>query len=453
MGTENELLSKMESLVKDTLEKAESAATVAATEAVDSSEKIKAVEASITEMKSGHDLLQEDWKKFRADAEKAKADETSWAHPDLDDPDKLKNLKWCDILRGISEELRPGTQGREAWAQSDHMKWTHKILNETKEIVKASGYTGKAGLQESIDEQGGYFVPMQLANKFIELLIAKLVLTNLGASTMENLTGTPVNIPEEISGMAFQFVGENGIPAESAPRYGTIKLEPKRLSGFITVSNRLLRMASISVEQRVRNRMVRDAALAAEAGILFGNGGIAPRGLVNIPGITTLQLNAGTGRRAIADDLELQRVLIRTANVPGDIAWLTREEVVSFLKTQKVQHFAGQTANLGYVHTPPILSKAALDARIGGKIETTTALGVNAGAPLGANTTSLIAGVWEYLQVGFWARMAIRASREASLGNRSAFLQNETWWVLDMEMDSNVTRKSAFHIIQDALTV
>jgi HK97 family phage major capsid protein len=451
-----ELFKKMETLVADTITKSKEAADTSAKAAVDALSAeggpLDTLSNSVTEIKTQQDKLREAWEKRQQEAEQEEANKSSWAHPDLDDPELLSKLKWSNILWGMSQELKPGSIAKDAWSRDDEMKWTRKILMETKDIVDASGYRGKAGLQESIDEQGGMFVPMQLAAKYIDLLIAELVLTQLGASKMTNLVGTPVTIPSETGGMSFQFVGENGIPAESAPTYGAIKLEPKRLSGFVTVSNRLLKMNNASIESRLERRLVRDGALAAEAGILFGAGGIAPRGLFNTTGITRLSLNAGSGRKATIDDLELQRVKIRTANVPGKISYLTREEVASSLKTQKVQHYAGQTTQLGYVHNP-MITHAELEDKINGLLRTTTAIPVNTGAPHGANTAALVAGVWEYLETAFWSRMTIRASREASLNGRSAWLQNETWWMLDLEMDSNVTRKEAFHIIDDASTV
>ncbi len=372
--------------------------------------------------------------------------------------EEIKNLPTSDKvgieLKGLDAEgakkfsfsKAVGGICREAWGQRDAWegaKFEQEILEETR----------KAAHQESVDISGGWLVPMQVTSDFIEILRNRLVLEqDLGARVLTGLTGTPVPIPKHTGGAQAYWLSENGIPGESDLTFGSVNLEPRRCAGFVTISNRLLDMAPALLESLVREELAETLARKVEEGFFFGNGGVEPRGLINIPGVQRIQLDPGTGRRFNFDDAEIHRLTIEEKNVQGEIRSVSRPSVWSLMKRLKIDHFAGQTENQGYLLGRPPVTDTMLREMLGHQFAKTTALPVPAD-PAVANSTYVISGVWRDFLLAFWKRMVLRASRDASLGNRSSFLQNETWLVVETAADCNVRHTESFVYTDDALTV
>ncbi|TXH12636.1 MAG: phage major capsid protein [Hyphomicrobiaceae bacterium] len=319
----------------------------------------------------------------------------------------------------------------------------------------------KARHQAAIDSTGGLFIPEQVANELIEALRERLVLESLGVRTITNIVGDKFKIPRQTSKSTAAWIYENEAPAETAIAFDNLNFEPKHCANFVTISNLLLAQAPEAVEQVVREDLIEQLRRTMEYSFLFGRGGKEPTGLVTLLGgnaNTLSSLNAGTGRRFNFDDAELFRVTIEEREIDGEIAFLSRPMVWSKMKNLKIDNYAGQASNQPYLAGVPPMSDAILSQMLGSEFKKTTAVpkttASSGSAPVinsAGTATYVIGGVWRNFVLGFWRQIRMRMSREASLGNRSAFLQDETWLVFDASADCNVMRTDAFQYCGDAL--
>jgi|SaaInlV_135m_DNA_1039713.scaffolds.fasta_scaffold16808_1 HK97 family phage major capsid protein len=371
-----------------------------------------------------------------------------------------KDFKFWKVFMALTLK-KNGASDKEAWTAVDG-EFERELVHETRKAMVASGDPFlKAGHQVSVDASGGLFVPAQVADDFIEALREKLVLEQeLGARVMSGLRGSSVWIPEQKSKTSVAWLNENGVPTESDIDFGQIKLEPRYAAAFVTISNKLIENSPTQIESLVREDMVEQMARHLQIGALNGGGGQEPRGLLQIPGIQTLSLNAGAGRNFNFDDAEIMRNIIEENDVPGEVAFLSRPTVWSLMKRLKVDHYSGQAAvgNQSYLLGRPPMSNASLAEALGSAFSKTTSL-PKTNATNGAIVTTggtgspVVAGIWRDLILAFWSRLRVRVSTQASLNGRSAFLQDETWLVVESAFDSNVRRKESFVKAMDATLI
>jgi len=123
-----------------------------------------------------------------------------------------------------------------------------------------------------------------MGNAFIDALTNKSVVAGLGAQVLSGLEGN-VDIPKLISGATWGWIDEDADAGENDAVTGSLDLSPKTVAGGIPMSRRLLKQSSPSIEQMVRNDLVRGAALAIDLAALSGAGGSAPTGILNTTGV------------------------------------------------------------------------------------------------------------------------------------------------------------------------
>ena len=83
------------------------------------------------------------------------------------------------------------------------------------------------------DVGGGYWVPPQILADFIELLRPNIVVEQAGATVLDGLVGSPVEIPMQTGGATAYWVGENQDITESDLSAGQLRFEPHELGGTL----------------------------------------------------------------------------------------------------------------------------------------------------------------------------------------------------------------------------
>ena len=204
---------------------------------------------------------------------------------------------------------------------------------------------------------------------FIEALRAKLVVMQAGARMMPGLTGN-ISIPR-LTGGSVTWPGETGNSSDFAASFDAVTMSPKRATAYQTLSKQLLAQSTYSVEQIIREDMVRAIALAVDDVAIEGGAANAPTGILMTSGIGAVSCNSATGAgAAIAweDVVALEKeVAIDNADVAA-LAFVTNPKVKAQLRNTHVgtdQRMALDLANtlLGYpIHTttqvPSDLTKA-----------------------------------------------------------------------------------------------
>lgn len=153
-------------------------------------------------------------------------------------------------------------------------------------ILRAQGYANAAAVVEKALAQsdlgaGGALVPDAFSAELIELLRAKTVVRKAGARTIP--MGASLTIPKQTAAAtAFYGPQENTAITASQQGLGNVQLSEKKLTALTAISNDLIRNASISAEQFVRDDLVAILARREDLAFLRGSGSaFEPKGIIN----------------------------------------------------------------------------------------------------------------------------------------------------------------------------
>ncbi len=183
---------------------------------------------------------------------------------------------------------------------------------------------------------GGATISQELlTGSFIELLRNRLILAQLGVTTLNGLVGN-ISIPRQTAGAPVYWVGENQAATEGQATFDQVTMSPKTVAGYTDVSRRLLKQSSMDVENLMRNDLAAAVALGIDLAGLYGLGTTnQPLGLKNTTGVQTKDFGADTPTFAEIVDLETK---VATSNADfGNLAYATNATMRGAMKsTQKV---------------------------------------------------------------------------------------------------------------------
>lgn len=144
--------------------------------------------------------------------------------------------------------------------------------------------------EKKTPSKGGILVDTDMrTDMYTEILKNRTVLGALGATVLSGLQGD-VDIPKQLSEGNFYWLDEDGEAPQTDIDFGSIGLSPKTISGAISITRRLRKQASMSIENLVRNELLSGVAVTTDKGYLYGTGeDNQPLGLMyqtGIPGLT-----------------------------------------------------------------------------------------------------------------------------------------------------------------------
>ena len=133
---------------------------------------------------------------------------------------------------------------------------------------------------------GGFTVPPDYVSAYIQVLRAKSTVLKTGATLMEGLTGSPVQIPKQLTSASASWVGQNATISATDPSFGQIQMTPKSLAIRAQYSNLLGMLANPSMEMMVRVDFAAIAGLDLDRVALRGSGASnQPLGLNGVAGL------------------------------------------------------------------------------------------------------------------------------------------------------------------------
>ena len=208
---------------------------------------------------------------------------------DLEQKEKLRDEREAEAAKGGKKTRKGGI----IWNESDKTVSLPglELEKETFSFVRAANgiTTGNWGfgfekavfdetrnrrkdLSASDDAAGGFLVPVQVLDDFVELLRANTVVREAGATVLTNLDGSPVELPKQTGGATAFWVSEAGTITSSDLTLGQVVMQPRSLAALTKLSNRLLRLSSPGIEGIVRDDFARVMALALDLAALRGDG-------------------------------------------------------------------------------------------------------------------------------------------------------------------------------------
>ena len=345
-------------------------------------------------------------------------------------------------LPGVKDEKSQFCFGR-AMAVIARKDWTNPEWGFEADVLRQTA--SRAGLDPneirqlstSTDTAGGFLVPQEYSTELIDILRAKLVTEELGATVRTNLKGAPVIYPSVTGASTVTDTAENAAATASELAFGQVTLNPHEAKGIVQVSNRLLYMSPESVDAIVREDLTKQLRLLVDLRALRGTGAAnQPLGIENTTGINTTAM-AGTPD---ADDIYAMIYEQELDNADdGDLGFAMHPRTWNSLRITK-------DANGNYILTALATPGNVLEVRrpakngilLGYPFRTTTQIPINLGAA--TNRSALYFGNWTDLLIGFWGGIEIAASNEAG----TSFAANQTWIRIVANYDIAVRRTQSF---------
>lgn len=349
--------------------------------------------------------------------------------------------KEFSFAKCVKAQLDP--RGFDAVKDSDYERDVIESLAQIKSNNAQSG------------EAGGYLIPEEHTSEIIDLAMAKTPVFEMGPTVIRNLRGE-LPIPKVTGRPTMYWVGEEEESTESETTFGEIVLRPKTAAAFTKISRRLMHQSANTIEGIIRGELVKSFALGLDTALLNGSGSEkVPRGVANFSGLTSTDAIGANGGRFTIDKAAEMAMNIDVANMlSGNLGYIVRPEVLSYLLRERVEQFSGQ----GSANAQPILpgatimSQAQLEATLGYKIRTTTLLGNTTTKGTGTSGSQVFFGDWSQLTVGMWEGFEIKASDVAGNASGSAMTQRQIWLTAFQGIDSNIKDETGFTTVSDAMT-
>ncbi len=237
-----------------------------------------------------------------------------------------------------------------------------------------------------------------LAAEFIDALRPMLTIGSLGARMMQGLKGD-VSIPKLGTKTSVGFVAENTAPSpEGAPIFTQVTMSPKTLAQFVDISRKLMMQSDPSVEQIVRDDMLRQFAAKIDEVAIEGGGANEPTGILGTNGIGSVAIGTNGGAITYASLVNLEREVSIDNALTGSLAYLTNPKVVGAMR-QTARQSSGVEGNFILNDTNTILGyRVASTTLVPSDLTKGTSSGVCSAVVFG-NFSDLMIGMWGSLDV------------------------------------------------------
>jgi HK97 family phage major capsid protein len=315
----------------------------------------------------------------------------------------------------------------------EHASFEKSIMDEcAKKTAQSAG----------VDTLGGYIVPMQALGGIIELLRSNMVLDALGATTLSDLVGVPVEVPKQTGSTTAHWVEENAALTESNITLGQLAMNPKGLGALVKMSNRSLRLSNPSLENLVRNDITEQIARALDLAGIFGTGTLGqPLGVAN-QGIATVDMTlavTGPTNPSWEGLYELEGLLEDANALKGKLGYAMSPG--SKRNMSKLRHGVAAVGDQGgaFMHTNP-MTAPMITAMLGHPFQTSTSIPNTSG-----ETNQVFFGNWADLLIGMWGGLQLKASEEAG----TSFVTNQTWVRAIMDVDIAIRRVESFCVAEN----
>jgi len=289
---------------------------------------------------------------------------------------------------------------------------------QTRTVSTAAGATFGAGSNIVPEDYRG--------DRFIDALISTSILGQVGATVLNGLSGN-VAIPKISTSTAAAFIAEGGSVGNSEPDFAQVTMTPKLLANKVAVTRELMIQSDPSVEQLIRNNMVRIFAAKIDNVALKGGGSNEPTGILGTAGIGDVSSGGTSGNANLTygNVVDIMTEVSQDNALLGNLRWVTHPAVVGKLMQTLV---AASTDSRMIMPTP--------DSMLGYPVVQTTQ------AP-SSSPYSLIFGNFSDLYIGFFSALDVLVDPYGSAGTATTNLY------FYQDMDIAVAHAESFAAAQD----
>jgi HK97 family phage major capsid protein len=268
---------------------------------------------------------------------------------------------------------------------------------QTRTVSTASGATFGAGSNIVPEDYRG--------DRFIDALISTSILGQVGATVLNGLQGN-VAIPKISTSTAAAFIAEGGSVGNSEPDFAQVTMTPKLLANKVAVTRELMIQSDPSVEQLIRNNMVRIFSAKIDNVALKGGGSNEPTGILGTSGIGDVSSGGTSGNANLTygNVVDIMTEVSQDNALLGNLRWVTHPAVVGKL----MQTLVAASTDSRMIMSGP-------DSLMGYPVVQTTQ------AP-SSSPYSLIFGNFADLYVGFFSALDVLVDPYGSAGTATTNL-------------------------------
>lgn len=250
----------------------------------------------------------------------------------------------------------------------------------------------------------------QAGSAFIDALRPETQVLALGATVLPGLRQN-VSVPRMPVGTTAQWIAEDAEATESTPDFDAVTLSMRQLSAHTRMSRKQLKQSVPGLDVILQNDLRRQIAVAVDRAAISGAGSaVEPRGILNTPGIGTVEIDANGGMAHFPFVTRLMAE-VQGANIAGSAyGYLTNYKVKGSLLSLATADGAPEMI-LTMGQNGPVI--AGYPAAFSGLMPSGGSKGT------GVNLSTMIFGNWSDLLIGQWGGIDIIVDEmtEATKGN------------------------------------
>ena len=334
-------------------------------------------------------------------------------------------------------------------------------------VSKAPGFgMGPNGIRRdmtAIDgSSGGFLIPPEVyMGEIIEPVYANTAMLKLPTMKLTGLRGD-MPIPVDSQHLTGYWVGESKKPTKSDGAWQLQWLRPKKAGVFSKVSNRLLSFSNYDLGAEIKKKMTMDMSILLSAALTSGSGSdYTPRGLLaDIASMTASTALGTNGARFSVTDLLYLKMALAAVNELRDTptygALMHPNAYFGMLTERVPTATSGMSTKNGIplqAGTFGLLDPIAVENAVKFKIEHTTQIPATNAKGTSTTCSTVVAGDFSKFCFATFRDPIFRVSDVAGDGSTgSAFLDDQLYLVMFLEVDSRMLRAAAFSYVNDAET-
>lgn len=212
-----------------------------------------------------------------------------------------------------------------------------KIAGYKKKLYEAlaHGRPSNAGMAERIPAEGGFLVPEVLRSEILMIALEQAVIRpRARVIPMDSLRVPLPSIDDKdhssnvYGGVAAYWTAEGATLAASAPRWGRVDLEARKLTAYTTIPNELLQDAVTPLDTWFNLFFPRAMAWFEDVAFVSGTGVGEPQGFLNSP--AAIKINSATTNSVNFVDIAKMYSQMWPASLNSAV-WLCSPEVLYYL--------------------------------------------------------------------------------------------------------------------------
>lgn len=153
-------------------------------------------------------------------------------------------------------------------------------------VIPVSALRALSYRATSVAGTNGTTVPVDVYPSIFEMFRNRQVLTKLGATVLEGLSGNiKINTQTAAGTNTVGVIAETAKATELDPTLNAITLSPHRIAAYTQLSNQLIMQSTPSVESFAMNNLVKSIMTAFQGLIFTGDASAAIKGIPNTTGV------------------------------------------------------------------------------------------------------------------------------------------------------------------------